>query len=141
RQPVPLHRLPEHRPGCAAGGRAGQGRAGGSRMTTRMFGAPIPRREDQRLVTGRGRYTDDFGPDALAAAFVRSPHAHARITNIDVSDALDVDGLLAVYTHDDLDGPVAEPLPLLIPHPALHHPKTGYPLAKEIVNHVGEPVV
>jgi aerobic carbon-monoxide dehydrogenase large subunit len=109
-------------------------------MTTRLFGEPIPRREDPRLVSGDGRYLDDLGGDALAAAFVRSPHAHAEITDIDVTDALDVDGLVAIYTHDDLDGRVGEPLPLLIPHPALHAPRTAYPLARDVVRHVGEAV-
>jgi carbon-monoxide dehydrogenase large subunit len=110
-------------------------------MTTRMVGEPITRREDPRLVTGQGRYLDDLGHGALAAAFVRSPHAHARIDDIDVTDALDVDGLVAIYTHDDLEGRVAEPLPVLIPHPALAHARTGYCLAKDEVNHVGEAVV
>ncbi|KWX00754.1 xanthine dehydrogenase [Carbonactinospora thermoautotrophica] len=108
---------------------------------TRLFGSPIPRLEDERLVSGRGRYLDDLGRGALAAAFVRAPHAHARIVDVDVTDALDIDGLVAVYTWEDLPGKLAEPLPLLIPHPALTHPKTGYPLAREEVNHVGEPVV
>ena len=54
---------------------------------TSMFGEPIVRREDPRLITGQGRYLDDLGRDALAAAFVRSPHAHARVTDIDVDDA------------------------------------------------------
>ena len=106
-------------------------------MTTRLFGSPIQRREDPRLVTGNGRYLDDLTGDALAAAFVRSPHAHARIVDIDVTGALAVDGVLAIYTYEDLDGRVAEPLPLLIPHPGLTHPKTAYPLAKELVHHVG----
>ncbi len=110
-------------------------------MTTKMFGEPIARREDPRLVSGAGRYLDDLGPGALAAAFVRSPYAHARVLDVDVTDALDVDGLVAIYTYEDLDGRVAEPLPLLIPHPALHAPRTGYPLANGIVKHVGEPVV
>ncbi|MEV7005028.1 aerobic carbon-monoxide dehydrogenase large subunit [Streptosporangium sp. NPDC051022] len=110
-------------------------------MTTRIFGEPIRRREDPRLVTGRGRYLDDLGRDAVAAAFVRSPYAHAQVTDIDVTDALDVDGVLAVYTHDDLTGRVAERLPVLIPHPALTHPRTGYCLAGDEVKHVGEPVV
>ncbi len=61
-------------------------------MGTRVFGERVERREDGRLITGRGRYLDDLGQDALAAAFVRSPHAHARIADIDVSEALDVDG-------------------------------------------------
>ncbi|NDU73505.1 molybdopterin-dependent oxidoreductase [Actinomadura sp. DSM 109109] len=110
-------------------------------MGTRIFGEPVERREDGRLLTGRGRYLDDLGRDALAAAFVRSPHAHARITDIDVTDALDVEGLVAVYTWEDLPGKVGDPLPLLIPHPALTHGRTGYPLARDVVRHVGEPVV
>jgi aerobic carbon-monoxide dehydrogenase large subunit len=59
-------------------------------MSTRTLGEPIARREDPRLLTGQGRFLDDFGHNALAAAFVRSPHAHARIVDIDVSAALDV---------------------------------------------------
>src|SRR5258706_106845 len=46
------------------------------------FGAPILRREDLRLAAGDGRYLDDLGHHALAAAFLRSPHAHARIVDI-----------------------------------------------------------
>jgi CO/xanthine dehydrogenase Mo-binding subunit len=105
------------------------------------FGKALLRKEDLRLAAGEGRYLDDLGHEALAAAFLRSPHAHARILDIDITEALDVDGLVAIYTYDDLDGRVAEPLPLLIPHPSLHAPRTGYPLARDIVNHVGEPVV
>jgi carbon-monoxide dehydrogenase large subunit len=105
------------------------------------FGAPVRRREDLRLAAGAGRYLDDLGHQALAAAFLRSPYAHARILDVDVTDALVVDGLVAIYTYEDLDGRVAEPLPLLIPHPALHAPVTGYPLANGVVKHVGEAVV
>ncbi|MCU1620928.1 MAG: coxL, partial [Modestobacter sp.] len=63
-------------------------------MTTKLFGEPIRRREDARLIIGQGRYLDDIGSHAYAAAFVRSPYAHARILDIDVTDALDVEGLL-----------------------------------------------
>ncbi|HUZ36965.1 MAG TPA: aerobic carbon-monoxide dehydrogenase large subunit [Streptosporangiaceae bacterium] len=108
---------------------------------TSFFGASVQRVEDDRLLRGLGAYLDDLGDDALAAAFVRSPHAHARITDIDVSGALDVDGLVAIYTFEDLPGRLAEPLPLLIPHPSLTHGRTPYPLAAGEVNHVGEPVV
>ncbi len=110
-------------------------------MTTKLFGQRIPRVEDPRLLSGRGRYLDDLGHDALAAAFVRSPHAHARIVDIDVSAALEVDGLVAIYTFDDLDGRTREPLPLLIPHPTLTHGRTPHALAKDEVNHVGEAIV
>ncbi|MFY9916510.1 MAG: xanthine dehydrogenase family protein molybdopterin-binding subunit, partial [Nocardioidaceae bacterium] len=110
-------------------------------MTTKLFGQRIPRVEDPRLLSGRGRYLDDLGHDALAAAFVRSPHAHARIVDIDVSAALDVEGLVAIYTFDDLDGRTGEALPLLIPHPTLTHGRTPHALAKDEVNHVGEAIV
>jgi carbon-monoxide dehydrogenase large subunit len=106
-----------------------------------LFGARVQRVEDDRLIRGHGAYLDDLGADALAAAFVRSPHAHARITDIDVSAALDVDGLVAIYTYEDLPPRLAQPLPLLIPHPDLTHGRTPYPLAKDEVNHVGEAIV
>ncbi|MEP6665030.1 MAG: aerobic carbon-monoxide dehydrogenase large subunit [Nocardioidaceae bacterium] len=109
-------------------------------MTTKMFGQRVPRVEDPRLLRGRGRFLDDLGRGALAAAFVRSPHAHARIAGIDVSAALDVDGLVAIYTYEDLDGHTTEPLPLLIPHPTLTQGRTPHALAKDEVNHVGEAI-
>ena len=110
-------------------------------MTTSMFGAPIQRREDPRLVSGNGRYLDDLGHGALAAAFVRSPYAHARILDIDVTAAIEIPGVIAIYTHEDLDGKTTERLPLLIPHPDLTNPMTSYALAREVVKHVGEAVV
>lgn len=111
-------------------------------MTTQMFGEAVARVEDDRLIRGQGRYTDDLAAktDALASAFLRSPHAHARIRDIDVSDALDVDGLIAIYTYDDLTGAMAEPLPLLIPHPGIVDGRTPYALAKDEVCHVGEAI-
>ncbi|MBS2552804.1 xanthine dehydrogenase family protein [Catenulispora sp. NL8] len=110
-------------------------------MNDKLVGQPLVRKEDPRLLRGDGRYLDDLGRGALAAAFVRSPVAHARIAGIDVDEALDVEGLVAIYTHEDLPGRIAEPLPLLIPHPALTHPRTPYCLANGEVNHVGEAVV
>jgi carbon-monoxide dehydrogenase large subunit len=111
-------------------------------MTTKLFGTKVPRVEDQRFLRGRGRYVDDVlvGQRVLHAAVLRSPHAHARITDIDVSDVLDLDGVHLVWTHDDLTGPMAEPLPLLIPHPALVHGRTQFALAPEEVNYVGEAI-
>src|SRR5690625_1766773 len=105
-----------------------------------MFGEKVARVEDERFLRGDGRYTDDLMPGSLHAAVVRSPHAHARIVDIDVEAVLDVEGVVAVYTYDDLTGPLADPLPLLIPHPALTHGRTQYPLAKDEVNYVGEAI-
>lgn len=110
-------------------------------MTTRQFGQPVLRKEDPRLVTGNGRYLDDLGHDSYEVAFVRSPHAHARITDIDVDGAVEIDGVIAVYTHEDLDGPVGDRLPLLIPHPSIEAGRTGHALAESEVNHVGEAIV
>jgi aerobic carbon-monoxide dehydrogenase large subunit len=66
------------------------------------IGKPVPRVEDARLVTGRGRYSDDVNlPGQGYAAFVRSPHAHAHIGGIDVSAACAVPGVIAVLTGAD----------------------------------------
>jgi carbon-monoxide dehydrogenase large subunit len=109
-------------------------------MTTRVFGAPIARQEDRRFLTGVGCYVDDIHlPGMLHAAILRSPHAHARIRAIDTSRVCELDGMVAVLTYDDL-GVAAQPLPLLIPHPALTHPRTQYALAKDIVRYAGEAV-
>jgi len=117
-------------------------------MTTKLMGQKVQRVEDQRFLRGQGRYVDDVGvaggTQLLHAAVLRSPHAHARILDIDVSAVLDVEGVHAVWTYEDLTGPMAprmaEPLPLLIPHPALTHGRTQYALAKDEVNYVGEAV-
>nr|WP_278259578.1 molybdopterin cofactor-binding domain-containing protein [Nocardioides convexus] len=105
-----------------------------------MFGAKVPRVEDDRLVRGTGRYVDDVALDALHVAVLRSPHAHARIVSIDVDAVLDVEGVHLVWTHEDLTGAMAEPLPLLIPHPTLTEGRTQYALAKDEVNYVGEAI-
>jgi aerobic carbon-monoxide dehydrogenase large subunit len=81
------------------------------------IGKPLARKEDQRLVTGKGRFSDDFNVDGQAyMAVVRSPHPHARIDLIETSAARDLPGVLAVLTGEDLlaDGlkPIAHtPLP------------------------------
>jgi len=85
------------------------------------IGKPRVRVEDARLVTGRGRFTDDFSlPGQAYAAIVRSPHAHARIRGIDGAQAASMPGALAVLTGVDArtDGLTA------IPHDPL--PKTRY---------------
>src|SRR5215471_20564821 len=67
-----------------------------------FIGRPMPRLEDARLVTGRGRYTDDVSyPGQAWAAFVRSPHPHARIRNIDAAAVRATPGVLAVVTAAD----------------------------------------
>ncbi|OLC00649.1 MAG: xanthine dehydrogenase [Candidatus Rokubacteria bacterium 13_1_40CM_68_15] len=109
-------------------------------MTTRTLGARIPRNEDPRLLQGRGSFVDDIQPaGALHAAVLRSPHAHARIVSIDAARARRLPGVVLVLTAADL-GELDQPTPLLIPNPALTHPRTPRPLAADEVRYVGEPV-
>jgi carbon-monoxide dehydrogenase large subunit len=76
------------------------------------IGKPIRRKEDLRLVTGRGRYSDDLSlPGEAYAVFVRSPHAHARIGNIDTSATRDIPGVLAVLTGADAVADGLKPIP------------------------------
>ena len=104
-------------------------------------GASPKRADDPRLLTGRGRYVDDVVlPRLLHAAFVRSPHAHARIVAIDVEGARRAEGVAAVLTGVDA-ARLCQPY-----RGVLHHykgMKTGAmrPLAGDRVRYVGEPVV
>jgi carbon-monoxide dehydrogenase large subunit len=113
-------------------------------MVTRYIGERITRNEDSRLLTGRALFVDDVAlPQMLHAAFVRSPHAHARILGIDAAAALRREGVAAVYTAPDL-GDYWRPGPLLVPPPPIKdivfNERTQVPLAKDKVRHVGEPV-
>ena len=108
-------------------------------MTTRWFGARVQRLEDDRLLRGHGRYTDDIDEGALESVLVRSPYAHARITSIDVTAARSMPGVVAVFTAADL--PFGDQhLPILIPHPNLTHGRTQLTLAKDVVRYAGEAV-
>ncbi len=65
----------------------------------------VPRKEDVRFLTGKGQYLDDVAPEGAAhAVFLRSPVAHARIVSLDVSDAAEAPGVLAVYVAKDFEG-------------------------------------
>jgi carbon-monoxide dehydrogenase large subunit len=78
-------------------------------------GASVKRTEDARLVTGRGRYAEDWNaPGQVHAAFVRSPHAHADIVAIDPTPARPVPGVLAVFTGRDLVADGVGAIPTLI---------------------------
>ncbi|HVE79347.1 MAG TPA: molybdopterin cofactor-binding domain-containing protein [Gemmatimonadaceae bacterium] len=104
------------------------------------FGASIRRREDPRMIAGKGLFTDDIKlPGMTYAAFVRSPHAHARITGIDVSRAVSHPGVHAVYTGRQLKEAGVNGIP---PGWLLPDIKIGahYPLAVDRARHVGEAV-
>jgi carbon-monoxide dehydrogenase large subunit len=87
--------------------------------TSSLIGARLKRKEDRRLLTGRGRYLDDITiAGALHAAFVRSPHAHARIDRIESAAALALPGLVAVLSLAELPE-CAGAVPPLVPSPRL----------------------
>ena len=105
----------------------------------KFIGDRLLRKEDPRLVQGRGRYVGDIGlPGMLHAAIVRSPHAHARIGAIDAVRALKAPGVAGVVTFADL-GEAARPLPIVPPHAALRG-KNFHLLAGGRVRFVGEAV-
>ena len=80
------------------------------------IGQPVRRVEDLRLLTGGGRYTDDISvPRQAYAAFLRSPHAHARVTKLDTSAAKRLPGVLGVFTGDDLAALQVGDLPCMAP--------------------------
>jgi carbon-monoxide dehydrogenase large subunit len=104
-------------------------------------GQAMRRKEDPRLITGRARYIDDISlPGTLWAAFVRSPEAHAKIVSIDASAAKQRPGIHAVFTGQDLSD-LAGPLPMawVPPGVEVNNPE-HWPLAKDEVKHVGDPV-
>jgi carbon-monoxide dehydrogenase large subunit len=72
-------------------------------MSATGIGASVKRKEDIRFITGKGHYLDDINrPGQAYAYFLRSPHAHATIDKIDVSEAMKSPGVVAVFTGDDI---------------------------------------
>jgi carbon-monoxide dehydrogenase large subunit len=111
-------------------------------MGAKHFGARITRLEDPALLTGRGQFVDDVNlPGTLHAAFVRSPHAHARIRKIDGAVARAMAGVHAVLTAADMPPRIATGMiPMLVPNPAIKTPRTQVALARDEVCYVGQTV-
>ncbi|WP_147108353.1 xanthine dehydrogenase family protein molybdopterin-binding subunit [Nesterenkonia populi] len=107
--------------------------------TKTLVGSSAARREDPRLLSGRGRFVDDMhAPGMLHAVFVRSAHAHARLIGIDSAEAQQMPGVAAVFTAEDLRlGPIVAGLD----RPAKEWAETAMPiLASGKVRFVGEPI-
>ncbi|MGF6272373.1 carbon-monoxide dehydrogenase large subunit [Massilia sp. UYP11] len=106
----------------------------------KLVGTRVKRTEDPRLLTGRGCYVDDKQvAGVLHVAFRRSDQSHARIVSIDVAAALDLPGVVAVYTAEQMEGMV-KPIFATSRMPD-YHPTAIYPLARGKVRFVGEAVV
>ena len=109
-------------------------------MTRTYIGAPIRRGEDIRFLTGRATFIDDVKlPGMLHAAVLRSPHAHARILAVEAADALKLPGVACVLTFADLPAGV-KPIPLRMYALEGLDRFLQYPLARDKVAYVGEPV-
>ncbi len=120
----------------------------GRAMGGKYVGAEVRRREDPRLLAGRGQFVDDLAPaGCLHAVVLRSLHAHARIKAIRVETARRHPAVRAVFTSDDLADKL-KPLPTAGVAPPALQQRVGfqvrsahqYPLARGIVRYVGEPV-
>ncbi|MCX5554795.1 xanthine dehydrogenase family protein molybdopterin-binding subunit [Streptomyces sp. NBC_00038] len=105
----------------------------------KLVGRSVARREDPRLLSGRGRFVDDIAlPGMLHAQFVRSTVAHGEITSVDLSAVRQVPGVVAAFTADDLElgditAQLGRPLSEFVP--------TAMPvLARDKVRYVGEPL-
>ncbi|MGH7399993.1 MAG: xanthine dehydrogenase family protein molybdopterin-binding subunit, partial [Candidatus Rokuibacteriota bacterium] len=115
-------------------------------MASKLLGAHVKRKEDPRLITGSSQYVADIAmPGMQHVAFVRSPHAHARVRGIKTSAALGHPGVVAVVTGQDLK-PHCAPIPSATASAeggAAGEVKLGrqhYPLSVDRVRYVGEPV-
>ena len=105
-----------------------------------MIGTSIPRLRDAQLIQGRGCFTDDIHLDGLLEAHVlRSPHAHARIRQLNLEEARSHPDVVAVWGYNDLSGLLTE-MPMIIPDRRIRYPKCPTLLADEIVRYVGQPV-
>ena len=108
-------------------------------FTGGIVGESRLRREDPALLTGEAKFIDDLQiPGALWLACVRSPHAHARITAIDASAALGIDGVVAVYCGDDLADAWEAPLPCAWPVTDDMKNPAHYPVAQGKANYAGD---
>ena len=111
-------------------------------MTDRPFGASLKRVEDARLITGKGRYTNNFSqPGMVHMSVVRSPFAHARITSIDSAEAEGMPGVIGVYTGQQMRdaGFGGIPCAWVVPDANTKTPDHP-PIAIDTVRYVGDAV-
>ncbi|RPI46595.1 MAG: xanthine dehydrogenase family protein molybdopterin-binding subunit [Betaproteobacteria bacterium] len=121
--------------------------------TSFRIGEPVRRKEDLRLITGKGRFSDDVNlPGQVYAVMLRSPHAHARIRAIGIAGAAAVPGVLAVLTGSDWRADGLKPVPHVPQSGSVHEPQLvnppgfkeldapHYPLALDAARYVGEAI-
>src|SRR5258706_12697301 len=124
----------------AVGGRVKPAHGEGNGVA--IIGARMKRVEDGPLLRGRGRFVDDIRiPGLLHAAFLRSPHAHARLTRIDTAKARALSGVRAVFVYADLRPLLtSDRIPLALPSGAIRFDVDPTVLANDELTYVGEPI-
>src|SRR6266536_3035925 len=129
-------------PGEAAAEEGAVGTLAGAPVETgRYIGSRMLRKEDAPLVMGHGHYVDNLAlPGMLWVAVVRSPMAHARITSVDVSAALELPGVVAAYSGSDLASEWAASLPCAWPVAPETKIPSHWPVAQDRARLVGDPV-
>jgi len=107
----------------------------------RYVGSSVPRKEDPALLTGRANWTDNIKlPEMLHVSVLRSPYAHAKVTCVDVSGALEQPGVVAAFTGEDLADEWVVGIPCGWPVTEDIKVPDHWPLARGEVNHVGDGV-
>ena len=103
-----------------------------SKKISHKIGEPVRRREDLRLITGKGRFSDDINlPHQVYAAMLRSPHAHARVRAVDCRKALAIPGVIAVFSGADFVADGMQPIP--------YNQFTLHPAEQQLPNSDGTP--
>ena len=109
--------------------------------TGRVVGTSVPRKEDRKLVTGNGQFIDNLNlPGQVWLAVVRSPHAHARITSVDLTKARALKGVTAAFSGAELAADWAGSLPCAWPVTEDIKMPSHFPLAFDKARHVGDGV-
>ncbi|MFC4351439.1 xanthine dehydrogenase family protein molybdopterin-binding subunit [Fodinicurvata halophila] len=109
------------------------------------IGASVKRKEDYRFLTGKGHYTDDLNrPGQLYACFLRSPLAHAQVKSVNADEARKLDGVVAIFTGQDMadDGVGSLPCGWVVTdrHGEPHKAPPHYPLVRDKARYVGDQV-
>ena len=112
-----------------------------TRTTSRVVGTSVPRKEDQKLVTGHGQFIDNINlPGQLWLSVVRSPYAHATIKRVELKAARELEGVVAAFSGAELAADWAGSLPCAWPVTEEIRMPSHFPLAFDKARHVGDGV-
>ena len=109
-------------------------------QVSKYIGAKVKRKEDPRLITGQGKYTDDVNLKGMCyLSVLRSMHAHALIKNIDTKEAEKLPGIIKIFTGKEINKKCPSPMPLVAPIDDMKW-QDRQPMAENKTCFVGEPI-